>query len=87
MSNQKHCLKCLLIEIDQKAYFTNLHNLIENMDEDVKTSSDTYQLRLITCKNCDYLRDGLCGACGCYVELRAAVAAQSCPYDHWSAEK
>ena len=84
---EKHCLKCLLREMDQDAYFQNLHDLIQNMDADVKAEASLYEERLQICKSCDYLREGMCGACGCYVELRAAVAAQSCPYEHWAAQK
>ena len=27
--------------------------------------------------------EGLCGACGCFVELRAVIAVNRCPYEKW----
>ena len=30
--------------------------------------------------------DGMCRACGCYVELRAAMRKNACPYEKWKAE-
>ena len=35
------------------------------------------------CKECKYLNEGLCGACGCFVELRAVIAVNRCPYEKW----
>ena len=29
------------------------------------------------------LLSGMCRACGCFVELRAAIAANRCPYEKW----
>lgn len=83
ITNKKHCLKCLLREMDQNAYFENLHNYIENLDEDIKAPSEIYEERLGICKNCDYLLEGMCKACGCFVELRAAIQNNSCSYDKW----
>ena len=31
----------------------------------------------------DMLLQGMCRACGCFVELRAVIAVNSCPYDKW----
>ena len=42
-----------------------------------------YEARLAVCKTCDFLNAGTCGACGCYVELRAAAKAGRCPYKKW----
>ena len=28
----------------------------------------------------------MCRACGCYVQLRAAVKGQNCPYEKWEQE-
>ena len=38
---------------------------------------------LAVCKECKYLNEGLCGACGCFVELRAVIAVNRCPYEKW----
>lgn len=42
-----------------------------------------YEARLAFCKKCEKLNAGTCGACGCYVELRALSPISSCPYKHW----
>ena len=48
-----------------------------------KTPEAEYNRRLGICSECCYLVEGLCILCGCYVEIRAAKAAQSCASGHW----
>jgi len=81
---KKPCLKCLLKEMDEAAYMEKLHRYIEMLDADVKTAQGIYADRLSVCKACDYLESGTCLACGCYVELRAAVKKNKCPYKKWN---
>ena len=71
---KKHCLKCLLREMDKDAYFQNLHDYI---------AGELYEDRLAVCKQCDMLQEGMCRACGCFVELRAVIRVNGCPYDKW----
>lgn len=80
------CRKCLTKDMDQAAYFENLHNYIKNLDEDLKVGQSVYDARLAVCKQCDLLADGMCRACGCFVELRAVMWKNACPYDKWHAE-
>ena len=80
---RKPCLKCLLRELDERAYMEKLHRYIELLDVDVKAPKGLYEDRLAVCKICDYLEEGTCQACGCYVELRAAVRKNRCPYKKW----
>ena len=80
---RKRCYKCLLREMDQNVYFQNLHDYIERLDEDIKADKSLYEKRLSICKSCDYLQDGMCRACGCFVELRAAIAGNVCSYEKW----
>lgn len=82
---KKQCYKCLLRELDEEAYMKQLHRYIELLDRDVKTAKEVYENRLSVCKQCDYLEAGTCLACGCYVELRAAVKKNRCPYKKWRA--
>ncbi len=42
-----------------------------------------YEERLAACKSCELLNTGTCGACGCYVELRALAKNGRCPYKKW----
>ncbi len=80
---KKHCLKCLLREMDQDAYFQNLHDYITGLDEDIKADGGLYEERLAVCKQCDMLVEGMGRACGCFVELRAVIRKNGCPYDKW----
>ena len=80
----RFCKKCLTRDMmDKDKYFEKLQDLIDNLDNDVKTPKDKYEERLSICLECDYLADGMCRACGCYVELRAAVKKNSCSYKKW----
>ena len=54
--------------------------LLREMD---KNAYMVYEDRLAVCKECKYLNEGLCGACGCFVELRAVIAVNRCPYEKW----
>lgn len=76
------CKRCLLrdmAEADQK--------MIEKYREAIKkadrVSGTEYERRLAICKECELLNAGTCGACGCYVELRAVAKAGRCPYKKW----
>lgn len=84
MEGQRVCKRCLTRDMtDQAAYFQNMYDHIANLDETVKINQPLYEKRLMVCKNCDLLNDGMCRACGCYVELRAAMKKNSCPYNKW----
>lgn len=79
------CRRCLTADMDEKEYFENLHVYIANLDEDLKVDQLLYEKRLSVCKECDLLADGMCRACGCYVELRAVMWKNACPYEKWKA--
>lgn len=78
------CRRCLIREMDQNAYFENLRTYIGNLEEELKVDEPLYEERLSRCKECDLLADGMCRACGCYVELRAVMKKNSCPYGKWT---
>ncbi len=80
---KRHCRKCLTRDMDQNAYFENLHAYIRDLDEALKVEEPLYEERLSLCRKCDLLADGMCRACGCYVELRAVMKKNSCPYEKW----
>ena len=83
MEERRPCKKCLLAELDNKKLLADVRDSIDRLPIDVKVSDGEYRLRLETCKNCDYLNEGTCNACGCYVELRAAAKTGKCPYKKW----
>lgn len=78
------CRRCLIREMDQNAYFENLRTYIGSLEEELKVDELLYEERLSRCKECDLLADGMCRACGCYVELRAVMKKNSCPYGKWT---
>ena len=83
MENKRFCRKCLLAELDDEKLLVEVRQAIDRLPDDIKVSDETYRERLDVCKNCDYLNEGTCGACGCYVELRAAAREGKCPYKKW----
>lgn len=76
------CKKCLLREMAEAdmAMITKYKEAIKKSD---RVSEEIYEERLSVCKSCEFLNAGTCGACGCYVELRAAARAGKCPYKKW----
>ena len=76
------CKKCLLREMAEADA-----KMIEKYKEAIKkedhVSESEYERRLTVCKTCELLNAGTCGACGCYVELRASAAVSKCPYKKW----
>lgn len=86
--NLRICKRCLTRDmIGQEEYFRNLHTYIENLDDEIKICQPQYEQRLAVCQQCDLLINGMCKACGCFVELRAAVRKNACPYSKWLAHK
>jgi hypothetical protein len=69
--------------MDKDAYMENLYSYIDRIEDDIKTDKALYEERLAICKGCDYLSDGMCRACGCFVELRAVIKTNCCSYDKW----
>lgn len=83
----KLCRKCLLAEMSEDDYLRSLKEYIEEYPKDRRVSDEEYSRRLGHCTGCDNLSSGMCGICGCYVELRALKPNSGCPDpsgDRWS---
>lgn len=80
---ETRCRKCLLQDVDPQAYQQKIRELVERIEPEQRAEEDLYRDRLTVCERCSYLQEGLCGACGCFVELRAATRRQICPYQKW----
>lgn len=78
------CRKCLLREGVQEGGEGYVKRYLENLPEEEKTQTDSYEMRLSVCKSCNMLLEAMCRACGCYVEFRAAIKKQTCPYEKWT---
>lgn len=80
----RFCKKCLTRDmVGQEEYFRSLREYIDNLDADIKSPTSIYESRLAVCTECELLLEGMCRSCGCYVELRAAVAKNGCPWGKW----
>lgn len=81
---RKMCRKCLLKEMMESGdFYKTLKANIDAIAQQDRASEALYEERLSVCKGCDYLADGLCRACGCYVEYRGAKKDEVCPYKKW----
>lgn len=80
MNDKRICKQCLLSEMEESEYFESVFEYISLLNDDVKTPAKEYEKRLLICKNCEKLVNGLCAVCGCFVEMRAAVFKNYCPY-------
>jgi len=79
MMEKVYCKKCLLRDMEESEYFVDLQKYIAHLDEDLKVEEAEYERRLNLCRGCEYLRNGMCGKCGCFVELRALLKKKCCP--------
>lgn len=84
-SSQRYCRRCLIRDTDQAVFFQNMYEYIRLLPEEDKVSSEEYERRLAICQTCNKLWNGMCGMCGCFVEMRAAMRIRSCPGipDRW----
>lgn len=83
-SGLRECKACIMAKIDAE-FAANLEQKIKHIDEELKVEPEMYQERMSICEGCDKLAQGLCRACGCYVELRGVMKRNSCPYGKWLA--
>ena len=78
------CKKCLIREMaQQQDLWKTLQRMIEDLPMEDRTPEAEREERLGICKQCERLLEGMCTACGCYVELRTATRSQECPYEKW----
>lgn len=80
--NTRICKKCLLREMAEEDA-GQIRRYQEAIKEPDRAMPAIYEERLAACKSCDLLNTGTCGACGCYVELRALAKNGRCPYKKW----
>ena len=75
------CKKCFFEEIDPKGIFSEIKDLISVIPQDQRADENEYRRRLNICGACEFLGEGTCGKCGCFVELRAAKLRMGCPHE------
>ncbi len=80
ITGRKPCRRCLLEDIPSQAELVkSVRELIGLMPEENRAAAEVTGRRLEECRRCDHLIEGMCGLCGCYVELRAAKKKMRCP--------
>lgn len=84
---KKPCRKCLLADYDPENALRTVREMIEAMPPEERADGEEYRRRLSVCGQCGELNAGICGKCGCYVELRAAKKRLGCPHERrlWEA--
>lgn len=81
------CPRCLAREVPGgEALAALLEQWIEAIPEARRADGEARRARLAACRACPHLGAATCALCGCYVEYRAAHAAQRCPDipDRWA---
>ena len=73
---QRICTRCLLREMiasdaSKQAELEMIKKYRDAIKQSDRVSEEEYENRLSVCRECEKLLSGTCGACGCYVELRA----------------
>ncbi len=75
------CRRCLFEDIDPDGIYKEIQDMINALPEEKRAEQKEYRRRLEICGGCESLGEGMCGKCGCFVELRAAKAASHCPHE------
>ena len=79
----KPCTRCLLKDYSKEVYEKLIVEGLKALPPEDLTTEDVTAVRLEVCKTCEKINQGTCLACGCYVEIRAALKAGKCPYKKW----
>ncbi len=79
MEDRRMCKRCLLSDMSEDGLRERVYEYIESLSGDIKVEPGIYEQRLEQCRECDKLFNGMCRACGCFVEMRAAIKSNSCP--------
>lgn len=81
--DKRYCKRCLIKELGEEEYREMIGKHIDIISPKDRSEETLYNQRLETCRECDRLNAGTCLACGCYVEIRAALKRSSCPNKRW----
>lgn len=73
------CPRCVAPGAGSEALTQTLRELVEALPEDRRADEAVRLARLSACRACEWLAEGTCVLCGCYVEYRAAQKHRRCP--------
>ena len=84
MMDKKPCVRCLLAEMEGvESLKAAVRKAIADIPENERAAPETAACRLKVCRECAYLDRATCMQCGCFVELRSAMARARCPMKAW----
>jgi len=73
------CFRCLVDDMGDEELSAVLRDGIASLPDHLRVDDTSYQERLAACRSCEYLTNGLCRFCGCFVEMRALKRTGTCP--------
>jgi len=79
MEERHYCKRCLLADFGESDLLRSIQEYIDLLPEEQRASKETVDSRLMICRSCTKLQNGMCSICGCFVEARTAKSNQSCP--------
>lgn len=79
MEEKRICKRCLLMDFGESDLLRSIEEYISLLTPEQRASKETVERRLLQCRRCPQLQNGMCSLCGCFVEARTAKAQQSCP--------
>jgi len=79
----KICTRCLLADFDKEKYESLIGKSLDDLPPEDIAPDEICRGRLSICRECSKLNQGTCLACGCFVEIRAALVRGKCPYKKW----
>ncbi|MBO7426176.1 MAG: DUF6171 family protein [Clostridia bacterium] len=79
----KICRRCLLSDISKEQYEALIVEGLKALPKEDLVDDPSCSKRLEICRECEKLNEGTCLACGCFVEIRAALKKGRCPYNKW----
>jgi hypothetical protein len=83
------CKRCIAFSETENLKET-LERYIDSLNEEIKVSPKQYKQRLMICDGCEYMIQGMCKYCGCFVIVRAWKKGLSCPCpqnDKWKKDE
>ena len=75
--SERYCRKCELAKQYGGGLEEYLLRYLAQLTPEEQAEDVTYARRLACCGQCTWYSEYMCRACGCYVQLRAAVKGQT----------
>ena len=78
----RKCIRCLLRDLAEEDQ-RDLKKYLSVIKAEDRAAEEVTERRLSVCRTCEKLLEATCEACGCYVEIRAALRDGTCPKKKW----